>query len=379
LPGFTFFLEIRKLQNPFLTIATCSRQHSSSFKQDSFYSDSKIITPKELTNFTAKPNFYFVLFDGYPGFKTLHHLFNFDNSQHKRDLEARGFYVKDSMRSNYNYTLAAMTSLFNLSYVNRKNSMPINDFSFMYRAQNTIDKSAVAQHLISQDYQIHNLSLFSFAGNKGAADYINYFSPLELVERNFFHNFFLRELAQNNQYKELPLINYYAKSFDRFYFQNEKILNDCIEQAGKNANSFTYAHLLLPHEPYLTDSLGNLLSKRLDNSLSEKEGFVQYTQYANKVMLRLADEITKRDSSAHILFLSDHGYRDNSEENKLYSFDNFMALKTPSKNYEGIEKLKSNINIFPYLFNTFCGQSINYAADSTFYIHYKKNIFERIE
>jgi hypothetical protein len=346
------------------------------FVYDRATQSNRIIHSASIEAFKEKPTIYLVLFDGYPGFETLDTLFNYNNTKHKEALIKRGFHVSDNIRSNYNYTLAAMSSLFNMNYVRKEHSLPIDDFSFLYKSRETINNSSVAQAFQREDYDIHNLSIFPFAGQKGYGDYIGYMTPLELAERNFFHNYLLNSLAQSKKSKHLPIIKNFEKRLDRYYYQNERIVTDLLKVKNNDKPSFTYAHLLLPHEPYLTDSSG-VLWKDL-SAIPEKEAFRQYTLYANKLMLKIADSLSVRDPNAILLFLSDHGFRGLTGEDKKYSFHNFMAIKTPDTTYTNIDKVKSNINVFPHLLNEYCGQSIPYQNDSTFFIFYTKNIFETI-
>jgi len=335
-----------------------------------------IINPTPTKAFSDKPNLYFVLFDGYPGFEALDSLFTYDNTQHKIALEQRGYHVIDSIRSNYNYTLAAMSSLFNINYVDREQSMPVSDFSFMYKARKAINYSTIAQAFQEENYKINNLSIFPFANQKGVADYIGYLTPLQIANKYFFHNYLLNDLAKNDKYKYLPIVSLYEKPLDRYYYQNKRIFTDCIASINPSEPTFTYAHLLLPHEPYLTDSAGNLWKDL--SAIPEQEAFLQYTKYASKLMLDLADAIEQKDSNAAVLFLSDHGYRGLTGEDKKYSYHNFLALKTPDNKYDQIENVKSNIHVFPYLLNNYYGQDIEYKKDSTFYIFYTKNVFETL-
>ncbi len=337
----------------------------------------QIIKPNTIKEFTSRPNIYFVLFDGYPGFESLDSLFGYNNRGHIKTLEQKGFHVQDSIRSNYNYTLAAMTSLFNMSYVQQKHSMPVSDFSFMYKAREAINSSALANALTKENYDINNFSIFPFANKKGAADYVNYLTPLQIANKYFFHNHVFNDLTKSKKFKNTPLLSKYAKRLDKYYYQNKKIFEDCIESINPNKPTFTYAHLLLPHEPYLTDSAGRLWKDL--STLPEKEAFVEYTKYANKLMLELADKIYKKDSNSIILFLSDHGYRGLTGEDKKYSYHNFMAIKTPDDQYTNIDKVKSNIQVFPYILNQYCGLNIEYKKDSTYYIYYTKNVFETIK
>jgi len=335
------------------------------------------VETKTISPFKSKPNIYFVLFDGYPGSEALQSIFDYDNSKHKTDLEERGFFVNDSMRSNYNYTLAAMTSLFNMAYLNRERSMPIRSFTFMYRVERAINNSALAQRLIQENYKITNAALFPFAGLKASAKHVAHLRPIQILERKFIYNCLINDLRHNKKYKDLPIISRFKLPTAPTHYQNLGVIKNCIQSAEPSASRFTYAHLLLPHEPYYTDENGQLWDQ--EKKVSKKEAFVAYTRYANKVMLTLSDSIEKRDSTAHIVFLSDHGYREHHGKNRMFSFHNFLAIKTPDQNYPAIEEVKSNINVFPYILNTYCGTSIPYQTDSTFFIIDKQNIFRPTE
>src|ERR1044072_1951722 len=64
-----------------------------------------------------RPDIFFIVLDEYSGNTALNQLFHFDNSDFKKQLEQRGFYVAKESLSNYNYTPFSVASILNMKYL----------------------------------------------------------------------------------------------------------------------------------------------------------------------------------------------------------------------------------------------------------------------
>jgi len=67
----------------------------------------------------ARPDFYLLLLDGYPGPEFLERLYGDDNGVFLDALRDRGFDIVDGSRSNYSATMLTLASMFNMRYLDQ--------------------------------------------------------------------------------------------------------------------------------------------------------------------------------------------------------------------------------------------------------------------
>jgi arylsulfatase A-like enzyme len=132
---------------------------------------------------------------------------------------------------------------------------------------------------------------------------------------------------------------------------------------------FVYAHLLIPHPPMLTDSLGNL--KNISAAMYEtntrwaslKTSYADYMHYANSILEKMVTDIQQQDSTAVIVFASDHGFRSFPDQQDQI-FNNQCAVYIPGSSYEGFYDNVSLVNLMRLVLNNVLGQKIPLLGDS---------------
>ena len=131
----------------------------------------------------------------------------------------------------------------------------------------------------------------------------------------------------------------------------------------------------MPHYPYYFDKDGRpypLKGLVEDATYFSKERYLQYLQYSNAKLLELVDQIQSKSSRPPvILLMSDHGFREFREEEKVdhkYQFMNINAVYLPSKNYDGFYKGMSMVNQFRLVFNKEFKQKLPLLKDSCSYL-----------
>jgi membrane-anchored protein YejM (alkaline phosphatase superfamily) len=151
-------------------------------------------------------------------------------------------------------------------------------------------------------------------------------------------------------------------------------------QLAKQRNDkphFVYAHLLLPHQPYFTDSLGNVLDiETQEKNKYQASPYLQYLQYANSKIQEMAKSIVQADSNSIIILISDHGYPDYPKAEQDLVFNNFLAIHVPDNKYNQLQNIKSNVHLFPVLLNTYFHQQIPLLKDSLFLIDEEHNLIQ---
>ena len=120
--------------------------------------------------------------------------------------------------------------------------------------------------------------------------------------------------------------------------------------------NFYYAHLLLPHAPYIYNEQGERVT--FSGNANDKNAYLEQLIFTNKKMLELIDSIQSRSPDSVIIIVSDHGYRpDINWENPknidyIRGFNIIHAFYYPDKEVE-LPDDSSNVNVFRIFFNLY--------------------------
>jgi hypothetical protein len=152
---------------------------------------------------------------------------------------------------------------------------------------------------------------------------------------------------------------------------NERIIAgaQAESKAQNKTPAFTYLHLMMPHGPFVYDSLGhrtNIMAHlpSLSRDTLDKM-FLSYQAYTNRRMQSLIASLQKETSGkAVIIVMSDHGYQPAYEKEKKLAYYNLNAIYLPTRQYEALYDGISNVNQFRVLFNTLFQQKLPLLKDS---------------
>ena len=139
-------------------------------------------------------------------------------------------------------------------------------------------------------------------------------------------------------------------------------------------------HFIMPHWPYYYDEKGVLdktASLYDETPNNDKAKFLGYLKYTNTKMTQFVNQILQKDSTAIVVAMSDHGFREFTgiETNRSKAvFDNFCAIHFSSNNNLSKKDSLSNVNVFRYLLNTEFNQKMTFLPDSSFYLEFKKSV-----
>jgi hypothetical protein len=326
----------------------------------------------------AKPNVYFLVFDEYPGYKSLQDSFAFSNDSLYRFLEAKQFKLLPAF-SNYNMTFYSMASMLNMEYIDQSSYQPLqNTMNDDQTRIKEIENALAIRYFVSMGYSFTNYSIFDILDKPSVKGNSFVISQATLITHKIFFNRLLNDLGWNfirGKYR-VPFIENIYKHEDR---NNQFIENEIMEIEPQKLSSpmFMYAHFNMPHPLIFRDSAGNYLSNtKMFDPLTyyDKTAFLSYLKYTNKKIEEMTDVICKRDSNAIVIVMSDHGYRgyNSTSINQPLQFDNICAVRFPDKNYLPFRGKWSTVNFFRYLFNCEFNQKMPYLNDSTIFLKDKK-------
>lgn len=320
-------------------------------------------------NTCFRPDIYLIILDEYTGSDQLQSYFHFNNQPFANALRQRGFYVAAHPSSNYSATAVSVASLFSMNYLPAfHRPITAGDYTL---AEKAIDQSAVMQFLEQSGYQFLNHSILNLRRQPGRFTTDLMPMRLKLITAKTLWNSIGSDLAWQIHGNAPGRFHWLAKFFpDDYKDGNQRLLKLTKEASAKKASQprFIYAHLLMPHWPYLLDSAGrqtgiSFYTQGLPGAKKESS-YIQYLAYTNNQMLQLADTIISRtNGQAAIILMSDHGYRERQVKHCEALNNNFLSVYLPRKDYRKFYDSMSNVNVFRAMFNTLFHQQFERLPD----------------
>lgn len=295
--------------------------------------------------FNKKPNVYIIQPDGYANASTLKKPpYTFDNSAFESFLTENNFKIYPNFRSNYSNTVTSNSSMFAMKHHYYKKPKPSSKEAHGLRKSIAGKNAAVA--------------LFNKNGYKTS---LLIESPYLIVNRP--------ELEYDYcsiSYKELSFL---SRGFD----MNVNVLDE-MEKAleeNKNQANFYFVEKILPGHI----SVSEFQSKGKDE---ERESYIDNVEKSNLWLREITSLITKKDPSALIVIVADHGgyvgfnytgelhrkIEDTTLINSIFAAK--LAIRWPNNEIPEFDsKLKSNVNLFRVLFS--------YLTDNEAYLNHLEN------
>ena len=321
------------------------------------------------------PDIYYIILDGHARDDVLEELFDYKNHFLTDYLKTKGFYVAEKSNANYLFSFGSISSSLNLNYLDNL----ISDFDI-----NNVD-SAIWYKLIQNSQTSRKLKSFGYS-------YYTFRSEFGPLQRNPQADIHFGRRIIFNQF-EITFINrsilkYALNLFFDFTKSHRASVLFTFEKLKDISNdpkpTFTYAHIVSPHSPFIFDAQGNYIGRGkelsfVENPLTEGKTIKEYrTLYLNqlrfidKKTIDTIDVILNNSQIQPIIILqSDHGP---PTEYQLQLSLTDLALKERSgilnayylpncrdKPYPTI----TPVNTFRLLFNACFGQDFEYIEDKT--------------
>lgn len=270
-----------------------------------------------------KPNFYYIILDEYGGPENLKFFMNYDNKDFYNFLENKKFNVSYSSRNKDIFTYKIVSDLVNLEFVSYDNMTLSEATAFMKNAR-------IVKLFEEYGYKFNKITTDK-VGIDYRVDYKNKYNEGENYAVETAYDIIINKTALYpfNIKKQNNNINILNNDI-QYLYESVKIENQGI---------FSYAHLILPHYPFLFDEYGNANSTYLYYSW-DNNVYLGQLKYTNKVIEKFVDKIIEEDPYSVVIIQSDHGSR-----NLLHRY---KSLKERKPNDEEIEYMKSILNVVYY-------------------------------
>lgn len=331
----------------------------------------EIPPPLEPLEPDALPDIYLVILDKYPRRDELIEVMDYDNSEFLSALEDRGFYIADSSLSNYSTTPLSLASLLNMQYLDSFSDIREGKWGHR-RIRPWLIDHAVGQALKERGYTyIHISSGWPPTGSNPFADINVEFTAdgivyVEKVDRASVPNTFLPLLLRTTLLRPfLPPLQ--ASGILEWYHPDRTL--QTFDTLGNIPDmgepTFTFIHIIKPHEPYMFDQYGNTIPKpqgwtwgddrNLDN---QPAAFTGQLIFLNSLVLDTVDQILAgSDTPPLIIIQADHGYGSNRILNALYLPGGGDDLLYPSI---------SPVNTFRLILDYYFGTDLGLLEDRSY-------------
>lgn len=323
----------------------------------------------------SKPDIYFLLFDEFASPSSIFEQTGFKNDLYSF-LEKSNFKCILESRSNYNFTPFSMASILNMDYLTQiKNpaAVGLEEYNFCTKQ---IKENKAASYLKGMGYEIRNYSIFDLTGHPSRIE--QSFLPLNttLISASTLGSRLWKDMSWH------LIANPYLKGLYQTDFfrenKNNLFLLEEVKKAAAQSNEkpfFLYAHFMMPHTPYYYDELGR--AKDLKTVFEESRehtplSYAHYSGYASTKIKELVTSIQKKNPTACIILLGDHGFRNVISTDKTHYFRNLNALYFPDHNYSSFPDSMSNVNEFRKIFNKLFNGGFPMLKDSSIFLKDKQ-------
>jgi hypothetical protein len=202
------------------------------------------------------PHFFFIVLDKYTGSRSLETNYGFDNSQFLKFLEQKGFVVPRRAHADYNHTFLALAAMLNWQYLDTLAATLGKDNQSWRAAYPVIEDNRVARALKHAGYR------FIFLPTAFAATRSNKLADQQLpnpaaMTREFQSVWLGTTILPQILGTLCPLIGCSSGSVP-YVPESATSLDWKFRQLPRLAESkspvFVFAHLTVPHEPYIYDA-----------------------------------------------------------------------------------------------------------------------------
>jgi hypothetical protein len=269
------------------------------------------------------PDIYYIILDGYERADKLDELYAYDNSAFLETLEQRGFFIASASHSNYLNTTYSLNTSLNLTYFHK---FPKNIFK---TARYNLQTNYLNDFLRQNGYQVVLFDSGTGDTNNQVSD--QFISPIDpnevgqkvvnrfeqlLIRTTFGLVFIQKELPEFRVQASETFINSVNQELDLRRERIRSAFAHLPDYAAKEGPYFLFAHIYLPHMPFLYGPGGEELKYNNQINLywyeTEPEDYIQYyayqIDYLNKIVSETIDRILSLSTKPVVIILqADHG------------------------------------------------------------------------
>jgi hypothetical protein len=319
------------------------------------------------------PDIYLIILDGHTRSDVLKSRFEYDNTFFIEQLEGMGFYVASCSQSNYASTKLSLTSAMFASY--------IHDIVPDGTILPSLDASLVHQTLKSRGYQtiaFANRSSGHFdlnedvliSRNQTAFRKFDLFGGISEFEKMMVDTSFLRFVEDAEIFSGFNQTTLQRWELWDHYYQTQYNLSELEKVPDLPGPKFVFAHVMVPHSPFVFSSDGSFLY-----DVNPISGYRSNTEYIdNQLPSVLSTIITKSNIPPIIIVIGDHGPSTRKTITKQMRMSILSAYFVNDATKASLYPTVTPINAFRVILNGYFGGSYPLLEDRSYYAYKQSQV-----
>jgi hypothetical protein len=339
-------------------------------KSDAVFSSLSPADTAARTSSRELPDIYYIILDRYAGQQSLRAAYNFDNSAFLNFLKERKFFIADSSHSNYLKTAYSLASSLNMDYLDG-----------LERDYGPDNRSWRPLYKLLEDFRVQKILKqygyrFILCGswwdptraNTHADMTVNRYAMPEFLQI-IYRTSILYPLGRN-----FNAGNLYYQQWKRAKYK----LDQMAHVPDIQGPTFTFAHFLIPHRPYVFSRTGQFTPVDDAQYMGSPQQYCDQLAFVNTAIERLVDTLLHRSKLQPVIIIqSDEGlfperYEANEDafdwqkatDSELYEKTDILnALYLPGLDTGTLYAAMTPVNTFRIIFNTYLGMHLPLLQD----------------
>ncbi|MGH6865219.1 MAG: sulfatase-like hydrolase/transferase, partial [Methyloceanibacter sp.] len=247
------------------------------------------------------PDIYYLIFDRYGSQSTMVQQYGFDNGELIDFLKAKGFYIASDSHANYLKTAHSLASTFHMGYLDflaEDQRSKVGDWHPIY---DMLRNHRVGRFLKSNGYRF--IQIGSWWGP-------TQYNPFADENYGFgfgeFDHRYLRKTIVRAVLDAVAPTSTYARRLQWEIGQCQRVprqIEKVKEIGERNEKTFVFAHILVPHDPYVFGPDGHCLSYEEAKRRTARDGYVEQVHYANSLIKNFVSALLAREGVKPIIII----------------------------------------------------------------------------
>jgi hypothetical protein len=336
----------------------------------------------------TSPDIYLIILDKYTGDRSLKDNFGFDNSDFETFLRTRGFVLPRTAQANYIFTALSLAALLNYRYLDDLSAEAGDERHNRAYVNHLVEDNAVWRFLKPRHYRfIFFPTGFPFTGN-------NRFADEQLPNPRQIPSEF--EIVWQRTTLADPVLSWVCQRMAcpdvaNPFAGEAKMLDWKFEQLARLPSRprdgrplFVFAHLTVPHEPYLFNADCSVHPPFwpsyfvVKDETPEKQAYIAQIACLNSRLKVIVDHLLRDSPTPPIILLqSDHGHGrmplhipdvDEVTPDRIAErADIFAAYHLPGANSRIVYDSISPVNVFRTVFRQYFHANLALLPDMTYW------------
>jgi hypothetical protein len=348
------------------------RPPAVTFDEASSAAERSAVSAPAATDNAPRQIFYFI-FDRYASQPVLADYYGFDNSDVIDFLEQRGFYVASNSRANYLKTAHSLASTFHMDYLDSLAEAPRSRVGDWLPLYDMLKDHRVGRFLKSRGYNFVQIgSWWGPTQYNPNADENHSFGFSE------FNYWYLRRTIVTPILDAVAPDSTLAQRLQWHLGQCQRVPRQIekVKEIGRRSDkTFVFAHILVPHDPYVFSADGRCLPPD-EMEGNEAEKYIEQVRYANSLIKNFVSALLATEGSKPIIIIqADEGpfptrYRDGERSWREATVDELRAkmgilnaFYLPDGDYRDLDPQVTSVNTFRIVFDKYFGTSLKRLSD----------------